>query len=67
MDFFIVPENIAIANQGRAESGKGLSFRQDNQGRYVVNVEVAEHWPDIDWASFEIVELTLWDFPQPEI
>ena len=63
MKYYIVPENVVNANQGRIENGYGLSFRKDNLNRWVVNIEVAANWVDIDWQSFEEVELTLNDFP----
>lgn len=66
MKFFIVPENIAVANQNRREGDKGLYFVQDLQGRYVAGVEVAPLWPDIDWQSMPVEEMTREDFPEPE-
>lgn len=66
MNFYIVPEHIASANQNRREGAKGLYFVQDLQGRYVVGTEVAPLWPDIDWQSMPVEELSMDDFPQPE-
>lgn len=64
--YFIVPADVALANQDRREGDKGLFFVQDLQGRYVMGVEAAPLWPDIDWQSMEIEELGMDDFPQAE-
>lgn len=66
MNFYIVPENIAIANQGRSEQDRGLFFRQDKHGRYVVNTEVSAEWPDIDWDAMQVEALGMEDFPEDE-
>lgn len=66
MQYFIVPQNIVDHYQGFKVGNKGLYFVQDAQGRYVVNIEVAESWQNIDWQSMQIVELTEDDFPKPE-
>ena len=64
--YYIVPEDIALANQDRRDGDKGLFFVQDIHGRYVVGVEVAPLWTDIDWQAMEITQLGLEDFPAPE-
>lgn len=66
-NYYIVPADVVEQYQGAVNETGGLYFVQDNQNRYVMNIGVEANWPQIDWASFEIVDLTLEDFPQPEI
>lgn len=63
--YYIVPADVALANQDRRDGDKGLFFVQDLQGRYVVGVEVAALWTDIDWQGMEVTELGIEDFPWP--
>ena len=64
--YFIVPEDIALANTGRTNGSQGLMFVKDLQGRWVVNIGVAEMWDDIPWNTFEQVELGPDDFMNEE-
>ena len=66
MRFFIVTAEIVEQWQGKRTGSKGLFFRQDNLGRWVINVEVERLWPAINWKDFEQVELTVNDFPTTE-
>lgn len=67
MQFYVVPPDIVQKYQGSLnEAGMGLFFRQDNQNRWVVNIEVAQDWPGIAWNDFETVTLSFEDFPQDE-
>lgn len=66
MEFFIVPEEVVNQYQNTVQDGNGLFFRQDKNGRWVVNCSVCELWGEIDWQSFEVVNLTSDDFPITE-
>lgn len=66
MKYFIVPIQFVAEHQRRSEGERGLFFVQDNSGRWVINVEVADVWPELDFSNFEIVTLTVEDFPTPE-
>lgn len=66
MRFYIVPESIVAEWNGQTKSEGGLMFVQDKHGRWVINVEVTPIWPEIDFTEFEIVILTVADFPTHE-
>lgn len=68
MAFYIVTEEFATANNGRrtTSGGRGLFFRQDKLGRWVINVEAATIFRSLDYSSFPIEELAIEDFPQEE-
>lgn len=65
--YFIVPDEVVTANNGRVENDHGLQFVRDLLERWVINVGVAKYWPDIAWSTFETTWLGLDDFPVPEL
>lgn len=64
--YYIVPEGLALQHNGRTDGVHGLSFTKDIQNRWVVNTDVADLWPDIDWQSMPQEELSREDFPVNE-
>lgn len=63
LQYYIVPPDIVDAYQGKVKGDIGISFRQNNAGDQVVNIEVAPLWPEIDWSTMQIVQLAERDFP----
>lgn len=63
LQYYIVPQAIADLWNGQTKGDIGISFRQTVAGNWVVNIEVAPLWPEIDWSSMQITTLAGSDFP----
>lgn len=61
--FYIVPEAIALQYQAAQKENLQINFIQTNKNLWVINVNCGEDvFTEIDFKSFEIVELTMADF-----
>lgn len=66
MKFFIVPDSVVGQWQLARNDIDGLCFIKDLYDRWVINIEVCEKWPEIDWNGMAVIELTQDDFPKPD-
>lgn len=66
-EYYIVPGVVVNEYQNSVKGDAALFFMPDVYGRYVVNTGVEKDWPEIAWGSFEIVTLSMEDFPQEEL
>lgn len=64
MEYYIVPQNIAVDFQDYIKEDFGIHFRQDIYNRWVINVGCGEEiFTEINWTDFPIENLTDKDFP----
>lgn len=63
--YFIIPIEI-VAEYNRFTNGTTtIEFRKDNLKRWVINTDSGIE-TILDCSKFEILELSITDFPQPE-
>jgi len=66
MQYYIIPEEIATQYQGFQKGSFAINFTQTNKDIWVINQNCGEEiFTEIDWGSFELIELTIEDF-QPD-
>lgn len=63
MQCFIVPDSIVNQHQQSRNGDNVLEFIRDNQGRWIVNTGVAQLWPEIDFSTCQVAEISPEDFP----
>ena len=63
MEFYIISEAIKDEYQGFQKQNFVINFTETNQGLWVINKGCGEDvFNELDWASFETIELTNRDF-----